>query len=212
MEQKERGLRRDLRSKLLDGLLPAIVLFLLLLVVLMPLNLIASRFGGPGLMLYAFGLIGIAMFALQRGLVQRYTETTRAWYGMSAGLLAWMVVEITTLLTGEPMNRLTATILWILAGLTVSLLWRQYLPIGARAFSVVFLANWFGHAFVSLFNSVSGWSPAIEVLYRMMGYSSALGTVLILAWILLLSDRRIHRMWAAMWAVLLLTSAIYVLR
>ena len=86
--------RRDLRSKLLDGLLPAVALYLLAMPVLLPVDLIDWRFGRSGLLVYILGLMGIAMFSLQRGLVSRYSETARAWYGMAGGLRAWSVIEI----------------------------------------------------------------------------------------------------------------------
>ena len=76
--------RRDLRSKILDGLLPALVLYLLLMLILFGLKPIQAFFGGPGLLVYVIGLLGVAMFSLQRSLMTSMSESARAWYGMAA--------------------------------------------------------------------------------------------------------------------------------
>ncbi|HMN60482.1 MAG TPA: hypothetical protein PJ988_08970, partial [Anaerolinea sp.] len=75
--------RRDLRSKLMDGLLPTLALYLLAVLVLLPAPLFQTYWGGPGLLLYLLSLLAIAMYSLQRALVTRYSEVTRAWYGMA---------------------------------------------------------------------------------------------------------------------------------
>lgn len=207
----EKGWQRDLRSKFLDGLLPAVVLYLLIMLIVLSLNLIQRRFEGPGLFMYMLGLMAVAMFSLQRGLVSRYAETTRAWYGIAGGMLAWAVAQIGSLTNGSSMADMNAILLLIMLSLTIALLWRQHLPVGAHFFAAVFLGNWAGHIFLTFFQHVSNWSPAIQVLYRILGISMALGAVGVMGWIFLFSERRIYRMWASLLAVFLFAGAIFVL-
>ncbi len=203
--------RRDLRSKLLDGLLPAAALYLLAMLVILAAGLIDRRFGGVGLLVYVLGLISVAMFSLQRSLVQRYSEAARAWYGMAGGLLAWSVVEISAMLEKRTLTGTTTTLLIIMSALTVVLLWRPYLPLGARFFLAACLSYGAGHATLAFIRSLSGWSPALLVFYRVLGGLLAAGAAGALVWIFGLSTWRIQRMWAALAATLLGTAAFYIL-
>jgi len=203
--------RRDLRSKLLDGLLPAVALYLLAVLVLLPVDLIEWRFGRSGLLLYILGLMGIAMFSLQRALVSRYSETARAWYGMAGGLLAWSVIEIGALLDNRPVSGAATMVVMMMAALVTLLLWRPHLPLGARFFLVASLAYGTAHLALIFIRSFSGWSPALLVFYRIVGFISTAGTMGILAWIFLFSEWRTQRMWAALAVTLLATAAFTIL-
>jgi len=186
-------------------------LYLLIMLIVLSLNLIQQRFDGWGLFMYMLGLMAVAMFSLQRALVPRYAETTRAWYGIAGGMLAWAVAQIGSLADGSSLEGMSAILLLTMLSLTILLLWRQYLPVGTRFFAGVFLGNWAGHIFLTFFQQVSTWSPAIQVLYRAMGIALAVSAVGVLGWIFLFSERRIYRMWASLLAVFLLAGAIFVL-
>lgn len=204
-------LQRDLRSKVLDGLLPAVVLYLLLMLVLFGLAPIRARFGGPGLLVYVLGLLAVSMYSLQRALSMGLSESTRAWYGIAAGVLAWAVVLISGLL--EPVADLgpRGLVLLILVGLVGVLLWRQNLPLGGRFFWITFCANWGGSLFLFYFERVAGWNPVLTLLFRLTGYTAAVGCGFLLAWVMLFSQRRIQRIWASLAMVLLAVMAAIIL-
>jgi hypothetical protein len=195
-------LRRDLRSKILDGLLPAVVLYLLLMLILFGLGPIRALFGGPGLLVYVLGLLGVAMFSLQRSLALGLSETTRAWYGMAGGVLAWAVVQISGMLEPATELGLREVVLLILVALVGALLWRQSLPLGVRFFWITFCANWSGSLFLFFLERVADWSPVLTLLYRLTGYAAAMACTLVVAWMLLRSQRRIQRIWASLVIVL----------
>jgi hypothetical protein len=203
--------RRDLRSKLMDGLLPMLVLYLLTMLVIMPAGLIEGLWGGPGLLVYLVCLLGIAMYSMQRALVTRYSEVTRAWYGMSGGLLAWLVLNLSSNIENQALGGLTPVILWIMATLVTMLLWRPYLPVGARFFLVTCLAAAARLLIIQLLSLLSGWSPALHVFYLGAGFVSAAAFVLVLAWAFVFSEWHIQRMWAALAAALLALSAFSIL-
>lgn len=204
------GWRRDLRSKLLDGVLPALVLYLLLMLVVFGLGPIERLFGGPGLFLYILGLLGIAMFSLQHALLLRLAETTRAWYGMAAGVLAWAVTDISGLLQGGQTATLREGITLIMAWLVLALLWRSNLSLGGRFFMMAYLTNWSGSVLLATLKIVAGWNPVLELCYRGLGVLSAAGSLGLVVWMLFRSERRIQRIWASLFIVLLGAGAIFV--
>jgi hypothetical protein len=204
------GWRRDLRSKLLDGLLPALVLYLLLMLVVFGLAPIVRLFGGPGLFLYMVGLLGIAMFSLQHALLLRLPETTRAWYGMAGGVLAWAVTEISGLLAGGKEATLREMIGLIMAWLVIALLWRGNLSLGARFFVTAYLTNWSGSVLLSTLQTIASWNPVLELFFRSLGVISAAGSLLLLIWMFFRSERRIQRIWASLFIVLLGAGAVFV--
>jgi hypothetical protein len=203
--------RRDLRSKLLDGLLPAVALYLLTMLALLPVDLIDWRFGRSGLLVYILGLMGVAMFSLQRALVSHYSETARAWYGMAGGLLAWSVIEISMVLDSRPISGAATVVVLMMAALVTLLLWRPHLPLGAHFFLVACLAYGIAHLALIFIQSFSSWSPALLVYYRILGFVSAAGVLGVLAWIFFFSEWRTQRMWAALAVTLLATAAFYIL-
>jgi hypothetical protein len=200
----------DLRSKLLDGLLPALVLYLLLMLILFGLGPIAGHFGGPGLLVYILGLLAIAMFSLQRALSAGLSETTRAWYGMAAGVLAWAVVEISQMLEPASETGLRSGILLILAALTGVLLWRHGLPLGGRFFWFAFTVNWASRVFLSYLNAAAGWSDALMLFSRGLGFAAAAGTAGLLVWLFAASTRRVQRIWASLAIVMLTVFAVII--
>ncbi len=203
--------RRDLRSKLIDGLLPTAVFYLLAMLAIMPAPLIARFWGGPGLLLYLLGLLAVAMYSLQRALVNRFSEATRAWYGMAGGLLAWSVVELAGSLENRPLYGPTPVILLIMTALITVLLWRPYLPVGARFFLAASLAGGVRQLTIHFIQTLSGWSPALQVLYLGTGIAAAGAGLLVLAWIFVFSEWQIQRMWGALAAALLALTAFAIL-
>lgn len=201
--------KMDLRSKVLDGVVPAAVLLLMMLTVLISVGPIHSLFGGPGTMILNLGLLAVSMFSLHRSLVVRFAETTRAWYGMAGGLLAWSVIEISGLTGVSQIASLNGLMLLILVSLIAAQLWRSF-PVGGRYFIMIFLAYWTAQIIVGFLEAISGRSFLFWMLYRLWGIASALGLLGVIWWIFSLSERRSQRTWASLALVVLATMALYV--
>lgn len=204
------GWRRDLRSKFLDGLLPALVLYLLIMQIVLPLEPILRTFGEPGLLVYTLGLLAVGMFSLQHALEPRLAESARAWYGMAAGMLSWSVVQISSLSDSSALVKGSAVMSVLLISLTVTALWRRNLPTGARFSFCVFLCNWWGSLCLIYFQMISSWSPILLLAYRVLGYTLAAGAFAALVWIFAFSERRIERMWASLVLVFFAAGAIFI--
>lgn len=202
--------KRDLSSKFFDGILPVFVLYLVWQTTLLPVGILYHRFGGPGLMVYALGLIAVAVYSFQRGLSTRIAETTRGWYGMASGLLAWAATEFTSMISQESLSDLDTAIPLLLAILITALLWRQYLPAGARFFLTTYLSNGAGHILITFFRLLAGTSPAASLFYLIMGYAAIALALGGLGWILFFSERRLQRMWAALVVLMTASAAVYI--
>lgn len=202
----------DLWSKLTDGLLAAAVLFLVWLIVALADLPIQIRYGLPGLLVYALGLLAVAMFSFQQSLVSRRPDSLRAWYGTAGGLLVWSMIEVSADF-GLPMFPGPAgLVMLIMVSLVVGLLWRHYLPVGARFFALTLLLNWFEMILMSAQGWLSNLSPIFAVVYRAAGYLAILGIVVALGWIFFRTRRRIQRISGALAVWFLGSLALYVFR
>ncbi len=199
-------------SRLIDGILASAILVLTWLTIALSVRPISVIFGPPGLLVYVLGLLAVAMYALQHALTPRRSVTARAWFGITGGFLAWSVVEVSGYLGVPVTPRLAGLVLLIMAALIVGLLWRTVLPVGARFFSLMFLLNWTEHALMHFQETLAGFSPIFKLTYRATAYLALIGAVLVLAWILFQSRRRIDRISAALTVWFLVSLAIYVFR
>lgn len=202
--------KRDFSSKFFDGILPVFVLYLLWQTTLLPVGILYHRFGGPGLMVYALALIAISAYSFQRGLSTRIAETTRGWYGMASGLLAWAATEYTSLITRSSLSNLDTAIPLLLAILVTVLLWQQYLPAGARFFLATYLSNGAGHILIAFFRLLADTSPAASLFYFLMGYAAIAMALGGLGWIVFFSERRLQRLWAALVVLMAGSAAVYI--
>jgi hypothetical protein len=192
------AISRDGWSKLTDGLLMALVLYLLWLLVILAIRPIEQRFGQPGLLIYTLGLLAVAMFALQHAIFQRHTETARAWYGIAGGALAWSVLEVSSFLGAPILANAGGVIQMIMVSLIFMLLWRGALPLGMKFFGVTLLMNWAEFLFMQVQAWLSSLSPIFALTYRLTGYMALFGIVLAVGYILSYSRRRLQRVSAAL--------------
>ena len=199
-------------SKLTDGILAAVVLVLLWLVVYLAVRPIQAMFGNPGLLVYVLGLLAVSMFSLQQALLLRHSETTRAWYGMAGGFLAWSVTEVVNQLGVPLLPGLAGMVLLIMVALIVTLLWRHGLPVGARFFALTYLLNWVELFLMYIQERLAQYSPIFTLTYRATGYLALLAVALTLGWIVFQSRRRIHRVSAALAVWFFISLALYVFR
>lgn len=214
LEKQMRSLQvatsRDLWSKLTDGLLAALILYLLWLLVALSIRPIEARFGQPGLLVYTLSVLAVSMYALQHSIFQRHSETTRAWYGIAGGVLAWSVVQVTTFLGAPTLVNTGAIILIIMVALIFMLLWRASMPLGMRFFGLTLLMNWAELLLMQMQASLSALSPIFALTFRLTGYTALFGIVLAVGYILSYSQRRIQRVSAALAIWFFASLALYV--
>ncbi len=204
------NINRDLRSKLIDGVMSTLMLCLMWLVIALSIRPVEVAMGRPGLLIYVLGLMSVAVLCLQQAQSVRRSEPTRAWYGMVGGFLAWAVVSVCEYF-GLPIQNIAGLILLIMVALIVAQIWRG-LSIGARFFSGAFLLNWLGTLLMNVGEMLAGLSPVFTLLYRSTGYIAILLALLGLGWILFLSQRRIERVTGALVLWFLVSVALLVYR
>lgn len=202
----------DWRSKLTDGVLAAAVLFLLWLVVALAAHPIRVIFGLPGMLVYALGLMAVALFSFQQSLVGGRPDNVRAWYGIAGGLLIWSMIEVSGDLGLPVIPSPSGVIILIMVSLIVGLLWRNFLPVGARFFSLTILLNWAELLFMSTQEWLASFSPVFTLTYRATGYLAILAAFLTLGWILFHTRRRIQRVSGALAIWFMISLALYVFR
>ena len=69
--EKIKDWRRDLKSKLIDGLLVFALIFLSMIVLSLLVVPFAMLLGKPGLLIYALVLLAVSIICLDRGLIER---------------------------------------------------------------------------------------------------------------------------------------------
>ncbi|NMC52771.1 MAG: hypothetical protein GYA48_03955 [Chloroflexi bacterium] len=191
--------KRDIRSKVLDGILAGWLLLFLLVVLRIIVDPIGYRFGRLGLLNYDVFLIALAVFCLERALSARRADTTLAWLGAVGGLLTWSAVELSCLVGQTPLVALTGVMLFILILLIVFVLWRKGLSIGGKFYMMVVLICWLAKYILASQEFVRVWLPAMSPDQHLVGFFALLGAVVVIGWILFQSQRRLERTWAALW-------------
>jgi len=152
------------------------------------------------------------MFALQHSIQEKNSHILRAWYGIAAGFLCWVVTEISMLL-GTPLFPWPGgVVIIIMVALVFYILWINGLPFGVKFFTAVFFLNWATHLFVELQEFFAFDSPVFTLTYRITGYAAGLGIFLTLGYILFNSKRRIERVCASVLVWFLFSLVIYIFR
>jgi hypothetical protein len=202
------SLKTDIRSKLIDGLLPGVALYLLVMLVRLSLGPVQMLFGQAGLLVLALGLLGVAMFSLQRSLVDKPHEPTRGWYGMAGGLLTWWVAVITLQIDGKAIDGLSGLILLIVSALVLAQLWQHGLPGGGRFFLGTLLLQWAGSLLVYYLTWLADRLDLQDWIRASWVGVTITVAVLVTAWIFSRSETREQRNWAAVLAVTLIFTAL----
>ena len=203
---------RDGWSKLTDGLLAALVLYLIWLVVVLSLRSIGQMIGLPGLLVFTLGLMAVAMYSLQHAVLLHHAEATRAWYGVAGGSLAWAVVEVVAIFDAPVLTNPGGIVLLLMTGMVLAVLWRHVLPVGVKFFGITLMLNWTVHVVMRVQETLSGMSPIFTLTYRLTGYAAILGVVITIGYIVFHSKRRIQRISAALLLWFLCSLALYVFR
>lgn len=201
---------RDLRSKLIDGLLTALLLLLLTIVVVFFVAPINRQFGYPGLLVYTLILLALSAYTLDRSLNTRLPETTRAWYGLIGGMLAWNVAVFSSRMALSDLLSDAYLLIFILLTLIVITLWHRVFPISVKFFSQALLLSWLCQYLQSKAVIMDQFLKSLTGSFNWVSYLAILGVMGTLFWLFFYSDRRIKRMWGALWIWFFLAMLVYV--
>jgi len=185
------------KSKLYDGILPALVMILLTLLFNLLFIPVKIVFGTPGLLIYTLIILAGGVYTLGKCVQLRFDEITRAWYGVISGLLLWFAVNTSGRLGEITVSMEVEAMILLLAVLVVTTLWKTVFPLGLRFLAFVFLVDWtlrfwLGiHAFLAESFEFFQWS------YYLTGFISLSGLIFFLMWMFLKAESRVHHLWAA---------------
>lgn len=197
---------QDWRSKVIDTLVTAGGLVLVSFVLLMAFPVVERLYGKNGLLIFAFVMIALTIFCLERATVLRLPETWRARSGTLSGLAAWSAVELAIAFGGLPVSGESWLILLTLAILLIVTLWRRVLGIGVQFFSLTFLFGWIGHTILIFFARLqNGWLAGYDVFWW-TALIFGLLALAITAWTIFRSRTRLQRLMLAvmLWFCLLM--------
>jgi hypothetical protein len=194
----------ELRSKLVDGVLPGVALYLLVMMLAMAAGPIRAIVGGLGSLLLAVSLLAVGMFSLNRALASSLAEPTRAWYGMAAGTLVWSVASMMLTMDGITVYGLSSVILLIMGGLVAAQLWRENLSTGGRFFMVTFLLQWGAAVLANYLNWMADQIALQDWVQRSWGWVVLAAAVMVFGWMMVRSETRLQRSGAALLVVNLL--------
>lgn len=185
------------KSKLYDGILPALVMILLTMLFNLLSIPVEIVFDKPGLLIYTLIILAGGIYALGKCVQMRYNEITRAWYGLIAGLLLWFAVNTSGRLGESVISIEVEAVMLLLAVLVIATLWKSVFPLGLRFLAFVFLVDWtlrfwLGiHAFLAESFEFFRWS------YYLTGFIALSAVIFFLMWMFLKAESRLHHLWAA---------------
>jgi hypothetical protein len=203
--------KKDLKSKLVDGLL-ALLLICVLLFVLIILMVPLGRLGDAGYWLYGLITLAATAVCLYLAVWKPKSDVQQAWLGIAAGMCAWSVQEASGTLGLVALEDADGVILFVLITTFLVILWKK-MGIGTR-FALGFLwLNWFGHLLlkgqVYLCEAGSGFFCG---LLPLTGYLAGAVILGLLVWLFGWSKNRIQRLWLASWIWLAMTTIVYVIK
>ncbi len=187
---------KDLPGKLADGFAAALVLLLITLTLILLLDPIGQAFGNTGLFIYAIALLAGVILCLERSLFGQITEVGSARFGLAGGILAWMMVMISSSLGGVPISSITSLMILFLLGMVVFMVWRN-LPLGIQFFLAALLLGAVGHLLLNNAVKLAVWIPRVN-LPLLSGYVYTLGAFIGMVRLFMFKGRPIDRTWAAL--------------
>jgi hypothetical protein len=189
--------RQDLRSKFIDGLGTALALYIVVEAIIMLVPPVRAILGRPGLLIYTLTLMAISVYCVEHSLQPRMYEPFRAWYGMFGGLIAWTSISLSNDLGIPSITSVTGILVMILFTLTVTRLWRRFLPLGGRFYSIALMLAWVAELIINARPRLLRIYPIIDRIYPYIGFAAVLGGILTVWWIFTQSDKRLDRLSAA---------------
>jgi hypothetical protein len=192
------NVKAELRSKVFDGLLPGLLLFLLLVVSLLLVSPIEYTTGKPGVMVYVLALLAVSIMCLERSINSQASDVTRAMNGIASGALAWTVVELSNYIGSLAIESVTGGLIFIMVVLITATIWRRGLPMGIQYFSGTFVLLWGGYLVVAAKNTFSEWWAGEITFLTTLGWVFILLSAVAAVLILLKSRNRLERLWGSL--------------
>lgn len=192
-------IRKDLGSKLVDGIGSAGIMFVLLLLLFFLKRPFSQILGRPGLLAYEVILLALSVIYLDRALMPRFSGTRQAWNGIIGGVILWPVIYLALELGKQVYSGLTTALLFLMVGLIIGALWRRVPQIGLRFYTQTFLMNFFLYLIKM---GVEIWTPRLGFLaeiWRIIGFLSIPAAVITAGWMFYYSEKRIQRIWFGVW-------------
>lgn len=190
-----RQLTNELRDKIQDGILPAVLFFLVMLVSNLVGIILNDLFNRLGVMVFVLLLLALGMYCLEQSVLNRHSEAYRAFIGAMGGVLAWEVVSLSKYLGANALNNLAGLVLLILVAMVVAILWQRGLPFGVKYFSTVFLLNWTILLLLGGLYGYFNWSSVFVLCYRILGVAALIasfGTLVYIIWQSISNTQRIR--------------------
>jgi hypothetical protein len=201
----------ELKSKLADGLLPALGMSILVVVLTLLVAPLEQLTGRAGLLVLALVLMAGSGYSLDRATVNRYSDVRRAWFGIYGGMLAWKVTAVSGRIGEIDFSSQAVVIILIMLWLLGSVLWRRgVLPLGVRFFLSTYLLNGLAVVLVLAQVGAAKWSPVFAVTLSVSGYLAVAAGAISLWWLLFGSRSPQQRMLSALIFWLSLTLSLYV--
>ncbi|MBE2221916.1 MAG: hypothetical protein IAF02_10265 [Anaerolineae bacterium] len=200
----------DIRSKLVDGLLSFVVMFLLmgmLIVLMKPFEAI----GGWGMWSYLVLMFALGIGTLWLSIQERFSEVGNAWLGILGGMCAWSVTEMAGELGFVAVEDWDGIVLLLLTVATTAVLWR-FFPVGPKFWFVLLFLNWGGHVFIKLQRYIFAGQSLLETTYLLTVISLLLVIVAMLYWIFVRATTRIQRLWSAVYIWSAVSIIFFILR
>lgn len=189
--------RQDLTSKMTDGLLAPLAMYLALVLVVLLVGPIQKSAGRPGLLVFTLFLVAMSVTCLERSLAPRLPEWNRAWYGLFGGLLAWASISLSNDLGVRGITSVTGILVLILFTLTVTRLWRRYLPVGGRFYSLTFILAWIGQLILDSQPVWTAWYGKLAVVFHLLGYAAIVSGLVAIWLIFTQTNKRLDRLYLA---------------
>ncbi len=197
---------KELSGKLTDGFATALILLLMTLALILMVNPIRQAYGNTGLFIYAIMLLAGVILCLERSVFYQAGEVVSARFGLASGILAWLMVRISSSLGGIPIASITSLMILFLFGIVMFILWRN-LPVGVKFFLVTLLAAAMGHYFLNSIENLTAWIQGGNTLW-ICAYICTLGAFVAMVRLFLFKGRSLDRTWIALALWFFLTMAL----
>jgi hypothetical protein len=202
----------DVRSKLVDGLLAGGVLILLELVLILLIRPIQLIFSRPGMLVFTVSILAMSGFCLEQSLSDRYSDWTRAWWGVIGGVFAWVTIELSVWLGNQILTGETGILMLMLVLLLVSVLWRRIALLGMRYFFILVLMGWIGHVVLKGIAFLAKFEPFFGIVLNICGYVSIVVLIGALLYNFFRTQNRLERLNSAIIIWFMVTIMIDVFR
>lgn len=190
-------IRKDLFSKLTDGLVSALVLVLFSLLMALIIPVVQVLSGRPGLLIYTIIILALSVALLERSIANRYEEETQARLGMIGGILTWGVITLSNQISEQGVSSETGVIIFLLILLVTAVVWRQC-PVGFKFYLAMVVTSWGGFLALEGFAFLVKGSIITGDIFTYTIYIASAMAVSSLLWIILRSRTPIQRLWTAL--------------